>query len=211
MRQLRPGAGESGLLTWFLTALWFLALSFGAPKPVAAAATADRGSSRVENSLADVASSGSNNVPVKAIGSQAPKELAVVSQRAGSGGYGGIRGSRGGNMVGGYVAHRSLDDYEMEDFVLMATVNGTLSARDRRTGKERWQIHTVDAAVETINHRTNSSSSPADPDDMMTWIVEPSEDGELFFYTPEGGLEVIFALCEGRGGEGGEEGGRDER
>lgn len=91
-------------------------------------------------------------------------------------------------MVGSYLGkHRSLDDYEVEDFVLMSTVNGTLSARDRKTGKERWQIHTEDAAVQTINHRANTTEQ----EDAMTWIVEPSEDGELFFYTPEGGLEVL--------------------
>lgn len=93
----------------------------------------------------------------------------------------------------GYGQRRSLDDYEVEDFVLMATVNGTLSARDRKTGRERWQIHTEDAAVQTINHRVNSSSTKTAPDqdDLMTWIVEPSEDGELLFYTPEGGLEKL--------------------
>lgn len=176
MRQLRPGAGESG---HFLTYLFTLLCVFSAISYVES--TASRSSSRVENS---------NAAEPRALGTQPPKDLAVVTARRGgtddAPGYGGIRAR--GSMVGGYIGkQRSLDDYEVEDFVLMSTVNGTLSARDRKTGKERWQIHTEDAAVQTINHRSNSTEQ----EDAMTWIVEPSEDGELFFYTPEGGLEVF--------------------
>jgi glucose dehydrogenase len=106
------------------------------------------------------------------------------------------------NMVGNYLnQHRNLNDYEIEDFVLLATVDGTLSARDRKTGKERWQINTEDGAVQTVNHKANPSSvagvhgGEAAQDDAVTWIVEPTEDGELLlFLSPEGGLEVPFDI-----------------
>jgi serine/threonine-protein kinase/endoribonuclease IRE1 len=178
MRQLRrPGAGDSGRLFSYFVVVALLSFYAAIVSTIATPS-----SDRIDASAASTLRA-ETPARAKAIGIQAPKDLAVVTPSS----YGGIRGV--GSVVG-YGQRRSLNDYEVEDFVLMATVNGKLSARDRKTGRERWQIHTEDAAVQTINHRLNSSSSTAEQDDSMTWIVEPSEDGELLFYTPEGGLEV---------------------
>lgn len=35
---------------------------------------------------------------------------------------------------------RDLQDWEVEDFVLLATVDGSVWARDRKTGKQKWRL-----------------------------------------------------------------------
>jgi serine/threonine-protein kinase/endoribonuclease IRE1 len=83
---------------------------------------------------------------------------------------------------------RSLEDWEVEDFVLLATVDGKLYARDRKTGKERWALEVDKPMVETTYYRRNRSAIEEDYreyDDYL-WIVEPSRDGSLFVYVPAG-------------------------
>lgn len=83
---------------------------------------------------------------------------------------------------------RSLEDWEVEDFVLLATVDGHLYARDRKTGKERWNLEVDKPMIETTYHRRNRSSIEEDYRDYddYLWIVEPSRDGSLFVYVPAG-------------------------
>jgi len=79
---------------------------------------------------------------------------------------------------------RSLEDWEVEDFVLLATVDGKLYARDRKTGKERWTLEVDKPIIETTHHRRNRSILEDDyrPIDDYLWVVEPSSDGRLFVY-----------------------------
>ncbi|KAL1961672.1 hypothetical protein VTN77DRAFT_1347 [Rasamsonia byssochlamydoides] len=98
---------------------------------------------------------------------------------------------------------RSLQDWEVEDFVLLATVDGTIHARDRKTGAPRWALEVPSSPmVESIYHRANrtASSSASDfdsdstsPEDDFLWIVEPSRDGSLYIYSPgpQGGLQKL--------------------
>ncbi|KAH0558876.1 hypothetical protein GP486_004489, partial [Trichoglossum hirsutum] len=78
---------------------------------------------------------------------------------------------------------RSLQDWEVEDFVLLATVDGTIHARDRRTGAAKWALEADKPMVETTYHRANRSANegPTTEDDFL-WIVEPSRDGSLYIY-----------------------------
>ncbi|KAI9850564.1 MAG: bifunctional endoribonuclease/protein kinase ire1 [Thelocarpon superellum] len=80
---------------------------------------------------------------------------------------------------------RSLQDWEVEDFVLLATVDGTIHARDRKTGAPRWALEVDRPMVETTYHRHNRSAGGAyRPEDDFLWIVEPNRDGSLYIYTP---------------------------
>lgn len=83
---------------------------------------------------------------------------------------------------------RSLEDWEVEDFVLLATVDGKLYARDRKTGKERWTLEVDQPMVETTYHKRNRSMLEEDsrPVDDYLWIVEPSRDGSIYVYIPSG-------------------------
>lgn len=87
------------------------------------------------------------------------------------------------------VAARSLRDWEAEQFVLLATIDGKIHARDRRTGmKEYWTFPPPGEEkpmVQTINRRLNESSPhPLHHADERLWIVEPTEDGQLYVYMP---------------------------
>ena len=80
---------------------------------------------------------------------------------------------------------RSLQDWEVEDFVLLATVDGKMHARDRKTGAYRWAWDSDRPMVETIYHRPNrSASQDSRPEDDFLWIIEPSRDGALYIYSP---------------------------
>lgn len=72
---------------------------------------------------------------------------------------------------------RSLQDWQMEDFVLLATVDGSIHARDRLTGAARWELEAEHPMLESVYHRHNGSTS-YDP----LWIVEPSLDGDIYVY-----------------------------
>ncbi|KAJ5820479.1 hypothetical protein N7474_006070 [Penicillium riverlandense] len=90
---------------------------------------------------------------------------------------------------------RSLQDWEVEDFVLLATVDGTIHARDRKTGAARWALEVPSSPmVESIYHRANRSSfDDTQPEDDFLWIVEPSQDGSLYIYSPgpDAGLQKL--------------------
>ncbi|KAK5659239.1 hypothetical protein OQA88_1331 [Cercophora sp. LCS_1] len=81
---------------------------------------------------------------------------------------------------------RRLEDWEVEDYVLLATVNGDLYANDRTTGHERWHYKADRPMVETTHFRTNKSEleEDFDPIDHYIWIVEPTRDGELYLWDP---------------------------
>ncbi|KAL8808729.1 MAG: hypothetical protein Q9200_004080 [Gallowayella weberi] len=89
---------------------------------------------------------------------------------------------------------RSLQDWEVEDFILLATVDGSIHARDRKTGKARWELQVDKPMVETIYHPKNDSLlDPAQLDHDFLWIVEPSKDGDIYIYNQgrNGGLQRL--------------------
>lgn len=89
---------------------------------------------------------------------------------------------------------RSLQDWEVEDFVLLATVDGSIHARDRKTGAPRWKLEVDRPMVETIYHAPNNSLlDGSKPEYDFLWIVEPSMDGDIYIYN-QGGLGGLQKL-----------------
>ena len=89
---------------------------------------------------------------------------------------------------------RSLLDWEVEDFVLLATVDGSIHARDRETGNARWELEVEAAMVETTYHSQNKSLlDQSKPEYDFLWIVEPSRDGDIYIYN-QGGLGGLQKL-----------------
>lgn len=82
---------------------------------------------------------------------------------------------------------RSLEDWEVEDFVLLATVDGDLFANDRKTGTTRWHLNIDQPMVESIHHRASTSVVDEDyrPVDHFIWAIEPTRDGGIYIWTPE--------------------------
>lgn len=89
---------------------------------------------------------------------------------------------------------RSLQDWEVEDFVLLATVDGSIHARDRKTGAPKWKLEVDRPMVETTYHVPNNSLLDASkPEYDFLWIVEPSRDGDIYIYN-QGGLGGLQKL-----------------
>jgi len=89
---------------------------------------------------------------------------------------------------------RSLQDWEVEDFVLLATVDGSIHARDRKTGAARWELEVEAPMVETTYHPQNKSLlDQTKPEYDFLWIVEPSRDGDIYIYN-QGGLGGLQKL-----------------
>lgn len=89
---------------------------------------------------------------------------------------------------------RSLQDWEVEDFVLLATVDGSIHARDRKTGAAKWELEVDKPMVETIYHAPNKSQLEDSKSEYdFLWIVEPSRDGDIYIYNQGGfgGLQKL--------------------
>uniref|UniRef100_A0A093V6J6 non-specific serine/threonine protein kinase n=1 Tax=Talaromyces marneffei PM1 TaxID=1077442 RepID=A0A093V6J6_TALMA len=100
-------------------------------------------------------------------------------------------------LLASQLQARSLQDWEVEDFVLLATVDGTIHARDRKTGSPRWALEVPSSPmVESIYHNrstTGFDTGSSIRDDDFLWIVEPSKDGSLYIFSPgrQGGLQKL--------------------
>ena len=91
---------------------------------------------------------------------------------------------------------RSLQDWEVADFVLLATVDGKIHARDRKTGEPKWALEADTPMVEIVYNERNSSLESEEgerlEDDELVWIVEPSQDGNLYVYSgPDLGMQKL--------------------
>lgn len=109
------------------------------------------------------------------------KDLAVAAPA--------VKGSTDGSTVlSSPHTARDITEWEVEDFVLLATVDGKLHARDRKTGQERWQISADPMVSTTYNRSSFEERQNQDPEniDAYLWIVEPSKEGNLYIYKPAG-------------------------
>lgn len=104
-----------------------------------------------------------------------------------------VRGSSKYAGISSPQSARSLQDWEVEDFVLLATVDGSIHARDRTTGIPRWELHVDRPMVETTYYPQNKSKGEdSKPEYGFLWIVEPSRDGDIYVYSQRGnGLQRL--------------------
>lgn len=78
---------------------------------------------------------------------------------------------------------RLLQDWEVENLVLLATIDGNIHALDRQSGKERWSLGIPNSPmVDTVHHKLNRSDQEdgSEVEDDYMFIVEPSKDGNLY-------------------------------
>ncbi|KAL8688757.1 MAG: hypothetical protein Q9218_005411, partial [Villophora microphyllina] len=108
-----------------------------------------------------------------------------------------VRPARGSGSSAGISSPqiaRSLQDWEVEDFILLATVDGSIYARERKTGAAIWHLEVEKPMVETIYHPQNESvQSYTRSEYDWLWIVEPSRDGDIYIYNHgrNGGLRRL--------------------
>ena len=104
-----------------------------------------------------------------------------------------VRGSGNAGLTSPHHA-RSLQDWEVEDFILLATVDGSIHARDRKTGAPRWELEVDKSMVETTYHPKNKSLPEGSTSEYdFIWIIEPSKDGDIYIYNQarHGGLQRL--------------------
>lgn len=92
----------------------------------------------------------------------------------------------GGSGISSPPRARSLEEWEVEDFILLATVDGDLYASDRKTGAQLWHLEVDQPMVQTEHLRLNTSDVDEDfnPVDHYIWAVEPSRHGSLYIWMP---------------------------
>jgi serine/threonine-protein kinase/endoribonuclease IRE1 len=105
---------------------------------------------------------------------------------------------RGGAALSYRSQPRDLQDFELEDIVLLATIDGSIHACDRRTGRERWSLDFPDnPMIHTTNYpRNRSNENDAEAADDFIFIVEPSREGTGNIYVQnrnpsKGGLQKL--------------------
>jgi hypothetical protein len=102
------------------------------------------------------------------------------------------------SFVGSLAGTGTLDDWIVDDFILVSTVDGSLHALDRKTGLELWsipgekplvEVSTAEYLINISNSRTPGSPPCEDCD--LIWITEPIGEGTLYFFKPENGLQKL--------------------
>ncbi|CAG5184017.1 uncharacterized protein ALTATR162_LOCUS10868 [Alternaria atra] len=114
-----------------------------------------------------------NDQNVRAVATKVPSAPAISAVRAHPARY-----AASGGLI---PSARSLQDWEVEDFVLLATVDGHIHARDRYNGEEIWEL-SGRPMLETIYNVSEDKIGPQHQ--PFVWIVEPREDGALYLLTP---------------------------
>ncbi|KAB2100834.1 hypothetical protein AG0111_0g10696 [Alternaria gaisen] len=114
-----------------------------------------------------------NDQNVRAVATKVPSAPAISAVRAHPARY-----AASGGLI---PSARSLQDWEVEDFVLLATVDGHIHARDRYNGEEIWEL-SGRPMLETIYNVSEDKTSPHHQ--PFVWVVEPKEDGALYLLTP---------------------------
>ena len=89
-----------------------------------------------------------------------------------------------------------LDDWVLEDYVLVATIEGNLYALDRYSGATRWVLDGQGAAVQAVGTRYSSDpvNTTNEHSSSPRWIVQPVEGGQLFLFDQEFGVVVRSPL-----------------
>ncbi|CRK13395.1 hypothetical protein BN1708_010793 [Verticillium longisporum] len=121
-----------------------------------------------------------NKNDARAVATLAPAQ----SVRAPSPGYRPSAHLNGGSGISSPQRARSLEEWEVEDFILLATVDGDLYASDRRSGAQRWHLEVEQPMVQTEHFRLNASDLDEDHQDVdhYIWAVEPTRDGSLYIW-----------------------------
>lgn len=77
---------------------------------------------------------------------------------------------------------RSISDYSLSDNLLISDIDGNLHSIDRHSGSLIWTLNS-DPLVTIVNNSSENSN--------VVWFVEPYEDGSLYYFTNEYGLNKL--------------------
>lgn len=83
---------------------------------------------------------------------------------------------------------RSLSDWRLEKVVLVSDIDGNLHGIDRSSGTSLWTLPIEESLVKI--HREKEGNQTSEHSNVV-WIVEPSHDGLLYYFSPEFGLNRL--------------------
>lgn len=90
---------------------------------------------------------------------------------------------------------RSINDYKLSDYLLISDIDGNLHNVDRNSGNLIWSLPFEESLVHIETNNSNSDSGKND-DSNILWFVEPYNDGSLYYFTPEFGLNKLPATIK---------------
>lgn len=112
-----------------------------------------------------------------------------------------LASSSKGSLISSLMGPRSIDDWQVADFILVCSIDGSLHARDRQTGLEIWSIPgerpLVQVSAANVSSNLASRFSECEEADReclernLIWIVEPLGEGSLYYFTPKSGLQKL--------------------
>ncbi|KAI5963259.1 IRE1 [Candida pseudojiufengensis] len=83
---------------------------------------------------------------------------------------------------------RSIDDCNLQNLLLISDINGNLHGVERSTGTLIWTLPIDEPLVQVHSNDTFNSNSQQS---NILWFVEPYEDGTLYYFTPNFGLNKL--------------------
>lgn len=83
---------------------------------------------------------------------------------------------------------RSLAEWRLENIIIVSDIDGNLHGLDRTTGTSLWTLPIEEPLVKI--HREKEGDEPSEHSNVV-WIVEPSHDGHLYYFSPEFGLNRL--------------------
>lgn len=84
------------------------------------------------------------------------------------------------------LAERSLDDWDLNNIILLSDINGSLHCVNRDDGNLIWSLP-IDEPLVKIQSNIKDKSAAHN----ILWFVEPYEDGTLYYFTPKFGLNKL--------------------
>lgn len=83
---------------------------------------------------------------------------------------------------------RSLAEWRLENIVIVSDIDGNLHGLDRAAGTSLWTLPIEEPLVRI--HREKDGDEPSEHSNVV-WIVEPANDGHLYYFSPEFGLNRL--------------------
>lgn len=86
---------------------------------------------------------------------------------------------------------RSLKDWKLTDLLLVSDIDGNLHAVERNSGAFLWSLPLEEPLVKIL--KNDFAKKDANNDSNLLWFVEPYEDGSLYYFSPQYGLNKLPA------------------
>ena len=86
------------------------------------------------------------------------------------------------------IEARSLSDWRLENIILVSDIDGNLHGVDRKVGTSLWTLPIDEPLVKVL--RETIGGEPSEHSNVC-WIVEPTQGGRLYYFSPEFGLNRL--------------------